>query len=72
MEKLAQEFDQNNDILNAKYKVRHQRHPSNWPTLTCDDIPEFQSFELECKFPKILIIENAEIMTTNNYEVWVI
>ena len=69
MEKLAQEFDQNNDILNAKYKVRHRRHPSNWPTLTCDDIPEFQSFELECKFPKILIIENAEIMTTNNFQI---
>ena len=55
-----------NDILKAKYEVRPNRNPNDWPKIDPDDVLKYQPFEYV--FPTIFVVEEANTMTDEDFQ----
>eukprot|EP00943_MAST-04B_sp_MAST-4B-sp1_P009066 g9066.t1 len=55
-----------NNILKAKYKVRPNRNPNDWPKIDPADEHIYQPFE--CSFPTMFVVEEANTMTDEEFQ----
>ena len=66
VENVTADREFGNNILKAKYKVRPNRNPNDWPQIDSADELIYQPFE--CVFPPIFVVEEANTMTDEDFQ----